>query len=311
MIHVCDRLTQENGNVEDKTNNKLVNNTICHLFKEIRYEINTIEIDKVKNVGLTSLRRNSLSLNPSQSLIAENASWTSDKEVSLINDEGYFDVTLPLIMLIRFAEDYRKIVVNVKHELMITISKNDLNTTITLLTDKNEVITYEKIKITLNKFEWLMPYVVAADRDIIKLLNQISRDRVITMSYRTWESYEYTKLPRTSKHVWSVKTPNQLEKPRFINLAFQTQRKNKVAASASHFDHCNICDVKLFLNSQCYPYRNLNFPVDVAVDDDDDVAVDDDDDVAGDDVDVADDNNDDDNVTDTDDDVDVIEDGSS
>lgn len=260
MLHVCGRLSQENGTAVTKT--KLINNAICHLFEEIRYEINAIEIDKAKNVGLTSLMKNWLSLNPSQSAIAENAGWTADKDVLLTNNAGYFDVTIPLSMLLGFAEDYRKIVVNVKHELILTRSRNDLNSTVGTPSDGGgNPPTYEKFKIELSKIEWLMPYVVLADREKIKLFNHIGRDRPITMSYRTWELYEYPKLPLTSKHIWSVKTSNQLEKPRFVILAFQTKRKSEAGANASNFDHCNISNVKLFLNSQCYPYGNLNLNI--------------------------------------------------
>lgn len=259
MIHICGRLTKENG-TSLVTNTKLINNAISHLFEEIRYEINAIEIDKAKNVGLTSVMKNWLSLNPSQGSIAENAGWTADKEATtLTNASGYFDVNIPLSMLLGFAEDYRKIVVNVKHELIITRSRNDLNSAI--VTPVGEPATFEKFKINLTKIEWLMPYVVVADREKIKLLNYIGRDRAITMSYRTWELYEYPKLPLTSKHVWSVKTSNQLEKPRFVILAFQTARKSTAGANASNFDHCNISNVKLFLNSQCYPYGNLNLNI--------------------------------------------------
>ncbi len=63
------------------------------------------------------------------------------------------------------------------------------------------------------------------------------------------------------EHVWTVKTSNQLEKPRFIVLGFQTGRKNKKDVNASLFDHCQISNVKLFLNSQYYPYGNLNLNI--------------------------------------------------
>lgn len=68
-------------------------------------------------------------------------------------------------------------------------------------------------------------------------------------------------LPTTTKHVWPIKTSNQLEKPRYVILGFQTARKNASTKDASKFDHCNIRDVKLFLNSQSYPYGNLNLNI--------------------------------------------------
>ena len=117
---------------------------------------------------------------------------------------------------------------------------------------------YEEFKIELNRVEWLMPYVVVSDKLKIRLFGFIKKGRPITMSFRTWELFEYILLPTTPKHVWTVKTTNQLEKPRFVILIFQTNRKGQRAENASRFDHCNISDVKLFLNSQYYLYRNLN-----------------------------------------------------
>jgi len=68
-------------------------------------------------------------------------------------------------------------------------------------------------------------------------------------------------LPTTTRHVGAVKTSSSLEKPRFVILGFQTNRQNKEDQNASHFDHARIRDVMLYLNSQCYPYANLNLDI--------------------------------------------------
>ncbi|XP_046734998.1 uncharacterized protein LOC124404710 [Diprion similis] len=150
----------------------------------------------------------------------ENAGWLDVEEKKKLTDaEGNFDVLIPLSTILGFAEDYRKIVVNAKHELILTRSKSEKK---------------------------------------VDLLNFIEKDPPISMSFRSWELYEYPLLPITSKHVWTVKTSTQLENPRYVILAFQTSRKNKIGKNVSHFDHCNVTDVKLFLNSQYYPYGNLN-----------------------------------------------------
>jgi len=232
------------------------------MFEEIRYELNAIEIDKSKNVGLTSLIKNWLSLNPSQSLVVENAGWLgTDDAKNITNNDGYFDINIPLSMILGFAEDYRKIVVNVKHELIITRSRSDLNAVNITPQGTPQAPTNEDFKIKLTRIEWLMPYVVVADIQKIKLLNYIGKDKPVTMSFRSWELYEYPELPPTSRHVWTVKTSNQLEKPRFVILAFQTNRKDQKNTNASHFDHCNLTNVKLYLNSQYYPYGNLNLNI--------------------------------------------------
>ena len=77
----------------------------------------------------------------------------------------------------------------------------------------------------------------------------------------SWELFEYPLLPNTNKHVWTVKTSNQLEKPRFVILGFQNKKKHIKTVNASRFDHCEITNVKLFLNSQSYPYNNLNLDI--------------------------------------------------
>lgn len=247
-LHVCGKITKADGTTAATT---LVNNAVCHLFEEVRYELNAIEIDRNKNVGLTSLMKGYTSLNPGQNWLLENAGWIDVEETRKLTDaSGFFDVCIPLGMILGFAEDYRRIIVNAKHELILTRSKNDANAIVQTAD--------EDFKITIDKIEWLLPYVKLSDERKIQLLNFIEKDAPISMSFRSWELYEYPVLPTTSKHVWTVKTSTQLEKPRCVILGFQTSRKNKANKNASHFDHCNISDIKLFLNSQSYPYGNLN-----------------------------------------------------
>ena len=64
-LHMTGRLTKADGtSVVAKT--ELVNNGICFLFEELRYELNGVEIDRCKNVGLTSVMKGYASLTPSR-----------------------------------------------------------------------------------------------------------------------------------------------------------------------------------------------------------------------------------------------------
>ena len=185
----------------------LVNNALWHLFEEIRYEINAVEIDKCKNVGLTSLMKGLVSFNPTQNL--ENAGWIDIAETQKLTDNaGYFDVSIPLSMIRGFEEDYHKIIVNCKHKLVFTRLKNDVNAIV-----QTEA---EEFKINLVKIEWLTPCVVLSDHHKIKLLHYLQSDTLIAMSFRSWELYEYLLLLNTSQHVWTVKTSNQLKKLLFV-----------------------------------------------------------------------------------------------
>lgn len=265
-LHVHGRLVKIDGTTP-VTRTTLVNNAICHLFDEIRYELNAIEIDRNKNVGLTTLMKGYVSHSPNQIAALDNAGWLGANEVQqLTDDQGYFDVSIPLAMILGFAEDYHKIVANAKHELILVRSRSDNNAVLQsapIRINENDLLAQpEEFKIVLNKVEWRVPYVMPSDQYKIKLLNFIGKDKPISMSFRTWEMYEYPLLPNTSKNVWPVKTSSQLEKPRYVILGFQTKRKNNIGMNASHFDHCKISNVKLFLNSQYYPYGDLNLNID-------------------------------------------------
>lgn len=250
-LHVHGRLVKADGTAATTTN--LVSNAVGHLFDEVRYELNAVEIDKSKNVGLTSLMKGYISLNPGQSVTLENAGWISG-DSKLTDDNGYFDVSIPLSLILGFAEDYRKIIVNAKHELILTRAKTDNNAVV-------QTGAAEEFKIVINKVEWLIPYVTVSNQQKITLLRFLEKDPIISMSFRTWELYEYPLLPQTQAQVWTVKTSTQLEKPRYVILGFQTKRKNDKSKNVNHFDHCKISNVKLSLNSKSYPYGNLNLDI--------------------------------------------------
>ncbi|XP_044575218.1 uncharacterized protein LOC123259024 [Cotesia glomerata] len=254
-LHLYGRMRKADGAAVSATT-KMVNMAVCHMFEEIRYELNGVEIDRCKNVGITSLMKGYASLSPGQQNILENAGWiVNEDDNKLTDNSGNFDVSIPLSFILGFAEDYHRIIMNAKHELILIRSNTDLNAYIVTAAAADDVA------ITIQKIEWIVPYITMSDKQKIEALKYITSDPAIPISFRSWELYEYPLLPATSKHIWAIKTANQLEKPRFVILGFQTARKNQSDQNASEFEHCNIRDVKLFLNSQSYPYGNLNLNI--------------------------------------------------
>ena len=57
----------------------------------------------------------------------------------------------------------------------------------------------EQLKVSLLKIEWMIPYIKPADKRKVQLLNLIAKDTPISISFCTWESYEYSLLSATSK----------------------------------------------------------------------------------------------------------------
>ncbi|XP_043465281.1 uncharacterized protein LOC122500425 [Leptopilina heterotoma] len=253
-LHIQGKLVKNDGTPTNNT--RFIINGICHLFEEARYELNAVEINKCKNVGLTSVIKNYVSIYSNQSKFLENAGWfpTCTENTSLTDNNGNFNIVIPLSLIFGFIEDYQKIIVNARQELILTRARSDVNAIMQT--------AEEKVKISITKIEWLLPNVRLSDARKFKLLKYIEKDPLIPINFRAWELYEYPLLPTTANHVWTVKTSTQLEKPRFVILGFQTNRKNVTTRNASCFDHCKITNVKLFLNNQCYPYGNLNIDVD-------------------------------------------------
>ncbi|XP_024872561.1 uncharacterized protein LOC112455091 [Temnothorax curvispinosus] len=189
----------------------LGNNCVAFMFDEIRYELDGVEIDHCRNVGITSTFQNYVTVSSDRNVILRNAGWEPHNNVN-----GYFNFCVPLNLLLGFCEDYKRVI------------------------------------------QWRMPHVVLNEIKKLSMLRALEDGRYLSMDFRSWDLYEYPLLQNTTKHSWAIKTATQLEKPRYVVFALQTGRKNVMAADTSRFDDCNLTNVKLYLNSEVYPYDDLN-----------------------------------------------------
>lgn len=228
---------------------QFTNNPFLFLFQDIRYELNGIEIDKVKNAGITTTMKSLLSMNENESGMSKAWGWDINGTKNIGN--GKFAVSIPLNKILGFAEDFRKVIINCQHELILLRSNTNLNG---VKLNPNEVVD----EIEIQKIVWRMPHIKVSDRQRINMLKLMEKDRALNLVFRNWDLYEYPHLPKTSKHTWSIRTSTQIEKPRFVILALSTGRKNKSDADFSCFDHCNLREVRVFLNSTYFPYEGLN-----------------------------------------------------
>ncbi|XP_050452190.1 uncharacterized protein LOC126851900 [Cataglyphis hispanica] len=191
--------SRESSSAESESSTRLVNNCAAFMFEEICYELDGVEIDRSRNVGITSTIKNYASLTVERSSILQNAGWDFAAKSHAIDD---FNFCVPLSMLLVL---------------------NDIN------------------KLTL--------------------LRTLESGRYLSVAFRSWDLYEFPLLQSTTKHSWAVKAATQLEKPRYVIFALQSGRKNVLLQDASMFDDCKLTNVKLYLNSDFYPYddMNLNF----------------------------------------------------
>ncbi|KAL4101084.1 hypothetical protein QTP88_021104 [Uroleucon formosanum] len=113
-------------------------------------------------------------------------------------------------------------------------------------------------KIILKKIVWMVPHITVDDEKRLKFLKLIEKEKSLFIPFRFFENFEYPELGTTKKVVWNLKTSSKLEKPRFIIIGLQKGRTILLTKDCSIFDHCNLTNVKVFLNSMAYPYNNLN-----------------------------------------------------
>ncbi|KAE9537238.1 hypothetical protein AGLY_006261 [Aphis glycines] len=174
------------GQVSDAGKLKLTNNGFSYFFEQIRLEINGIEVDSTRVLGITSSLKGYLSGTPDNYNCYENAGWIFKNSSNLANSNGEFSACIPLKYWLGLFEDFKKILVNSRLELILTRSHSDLNA-LNVITSGST----NSGKVVLNKIVW-------------------------------------------------------------------KERKNSLEKDFSVFDHCNITNVKVFLNSIAYPYDNLN-----------------------------------------------------
>jgi hypothetical protein len=230
-----------------------ISNFIAHLFDEIRLELGGVIVDRIKNPGITTTMKGYVSHTPNESTALINAGWSplEDTYTNFDAQTGAFDVCWPLSNILGFAEDYKKVVLNLRQELILLRSSTDLNATL-------ESTGLEKAYIRITKIVWQIPHFTVSDEEKLKLFNIIEKNNPLSIAHRRWELFTYPLLQESHSFTWVLKSSTSLEKPRFVIIGFQTDRKNNLRKDASKFDHCHLKNIKLYLNSQSYPYENLN-----------------------------------------------------
>lgn len=247
FIYIEGTVTKATNAAENAVMPSFINNRAAFLFDEIRYELNSFEIDRCKNVGITSTIKGYISFTANDMNRLQTAGWTTSNLQAIT--PGHFSYLLPLKTLLGFAEDYKTIILNAKQELIIIRNRSDINSVFGV----SDIAT-----INIHKIQWRVPHVQVSDSEKLSLLKYVEKQQPIQIPFRSWEIYEYPTLPQTNKHIWSVKATSQVNRPRYIILAFQKNRSGNINSDASKFDHCDIRDIKIYLNSECYPYENMN-----------------------------------------------------
>lgn len=232
----------------------LANNAFAFLFDEIRYEMGGEQVCVVRKPGITTALKTMVSYSNAQSYSMATCGWGLSEEYAVVLDSttDTFSGRLPLKYLMGFAEDYTKGILNVKQELILIIARSF----------KNSYIGEVDATLEIAKIEWKIRHIVPEDKQKLRLLSRINKggnNAMVKVAYRSWDLYELPSLRETSSDVWAVRTTTSLERPRYILLGFQdTSSSDSRTADATKFAHANVSNIRLFLNSDVYPYERWN-----------------------------------------------------
>ena len=150
-----------------------------------------------------------------------------------------FSFRIPLKHIFGFAEDYDKIVYGFRHVLTLVRKSDD--DAIFRLTAAGAG------KITLNKVSWYIPHVRPADSSKLQLYEMIEKKVSVPLGFRMRQC-ESIRVPQTSNFTWRLTVKSSQEKPRYIIVAFQTEKDGDQEKNTSAFDHVSVKNMYVTLN---------------------------------------------------------------
>jgi hypothetical protein len=230
---------------------KLVSNVIPHLFEEIRWELSGVEVCRAKDVGVLSTMRNYLLLDSNDKRLSS-MGWDHESgTISVDETNGKFTFCYPLRLLLPVFDDYKKVILSVRHELILLRSSSDVNAVVLPTTSSNFILT-------LSKVHWKIPYLKVDDITRLDLLKYVNANIPIEIPFRQWELHQFPAFPQTTHQVWNVKSSSNMETPRYVIVGFHSSSRGVTGANMSNFDDVKVNNIRLYLNSDYYPYDDSN-----------------------------------------------------
>lgn len=244
----CESCIIIQGTIKDENDNVLPsfkfrdNILVLMLFDEVRYNLNEIEIDRSKDLKNTSALKNLLFLNE------DFKKKTSEEDLPLIITlfyNGCFKIEIPLKTLLGFAANYKKMISNAKHELILILSK-----------------TYEEMlnmkcggcKVVISKLIWKVPHVELTKIGFAQVKNIAQIKCPIYINFPRWNLYEYSNVQNKNHFKWSLETDIELKKTSFIIIALN-QMKNQYENNYN-FDICKLNNFKVHVNSKEFTFNS-------------------------------------------------------
>ena len=241
----------------------LVNNGIMYLFSQISYQLSNQDVETIFEPGQATTMLGYLKY-PVEFQLGEgmNQLWnrdTSDSTDPAVNtgfrnrqdyiikqstDKGTFSFCIPLNHIFGFADDYNKVLYGFKHTRTL-VRKADNDAII-----KASGVTAGKVNLT--KLSLFMPHVtpsVAASNTLYKV---IESKVDVPFSFRSRQC-ETIAVSVSNTFSWRLSARSSSERPRYVIVGFQTGKDGDQEKNPAVFNHCNLKNMYVTLNSERYP----------------------------------------------------------
>ena len=112
-------------------------------------------------------------------------------------------------------------------------------------------------KVSLDKISWFMPHVIPADAEKFSIYKTIESNVKVPVAYRTRQC-DMLSVPESTSFTWRLSVKTAPKKSRFIIVGFQTAKDDDQTKNPCTFDHVNLRNAYVMLNSDRYPAIDYN-----------------------------------------------------
>lgn len=249
----------------------LVNNAVAFMFSRIQYSINDKEIENIMTPGQATTMKGMLTYGDDFAKAEGlNLCWQKDTTANAEDDNlgfaarrrlvvskpvphGTFSFCVPLKHLLGFCDDYDKVLYSIKQTLELSRGKNSAAIFHAPGADATDTAALNG-QVTLTKLTWRMPYVIPNLEYRNTLKQQVINKVRIPISFRGMQCVSAA-IPETTEHTWKLGVPTKT--PRWILVAFQTDRRDNQLRNPALFDHVQVRNIYADINGRFYPNNGI------------------------------------------------------
>ena len=263
----------------------LINNAMIYLFTVIKYDLDSTNIEKLSTPGqIASLFRylsqpddfstsadlkycwnKDTTTHASSAELAEsagapgagytpaqtpeyNAGFAARKGLlASSNPRGHFSFNIPLCHIFGFAE-YKKVIYGQKHTLKLTRGAD------TQAIYRAHGVPDGKVDIT--SISWHIPQIHLSPEYLAGMRSLVEQKLTIPISFRA-RSVEQITSSQTQNFTWRLSLTGGVEKPRYIIIAFQTDKSDNQEQNPAVFDNLQLIKSYVTLNSERFPTSDI------------------------------------------------------